>query len=27
LYMVLETIIKKIGYDIVDKKRRKQTVV
>ncbi len=27
LYMVLETIIKKIGYDIVDKKQRKQTII
>ena len=27
LYLVLETIIKKVGYDIVDKKRRKQSIV
>ncbi len=27
LYLVLETIIKKIGYEIVDRKRRKQTIV
>lgn len=27
LYLVLETIIKKVGYEIVDKKRRKQSTV
>lgn len=27
LYLVLETIIKKVGYEIVDKKRRKQSIV
>ena len=27
LFLVLETIIKKIGYEIVDRKRRKQTIV